>query len=126
MIRIPLIVIMAFHVVFAIATAAGQGVGVVDSCGENVPRFICYGPFEGVLDRLDEGINLIEALLGGFQIMYTLWGILSMDYAILDQGGALGNITFIIKLAFGVTTFVAIVSTMVNLMGGRRLPGLGG
>ena len=61
MLGIPLLVIFGFHAGFMLVTAVGRGLGFVDECGDNLPLWICVGPFAGALEALDGGQSILGA-----------------------------------------------------------------
>lgn len=120
MLGIPLLVIFGFHVGFMLITAVGVGLGRVDACGDNLPLWICVGPFAGALEALEGGQSILGALAGGFNLPFTLWGLISMDYAILRQGGFVGNFTALLRVGLGLATLATIVFALISIVGNRR------
>ena len=121
MLGIPLLVVIALHGGLMLVTAVGLGLGQIDACGSNLPLWVCVGPFSSVLQALEGGQSILGALAGGFNIAFTLWGLISMDYVILNQGGWVGNFTAFFRIGMGVVTLATIVAALITIVGGRRL-----
>ena len=121
MLGISLLAIFALHVGMMLITAVGVGIGQIDACGSNMPLWICVGPFAGALQALDGGQSILGALAGGFNLPFTLWGLISLDYVILNQGGFIGNFTALLRVGLGLATLAAIVAGLITVVGGRRL-----
>ena len=117
---------ISLHIAFMLGTAIGIGTGHVESCGENIPLWICIGPFADIMDALDEGVNLLAAIAGGYGIFSSLWSIISMNYEMLNQDGFFGTFGAIIRILSAVAGFSAIVYTILALIGSVRIPFIGG
>lgn len=122
MLGIPLLVIFAIHIGLMLVTAVGVGLDRIDACGDNLPLWICIGPFAGALEALEGGQSILGALAGGFNLPFTLWGLISMDYEILRQDGFVGNFTAVLRVGLGLATLAVIVSALISIVGNRRFP----